>query len=712
MRAFWLFLWLATPAAFLGAAPASSNTEASLILAATEARPGDTVLAGVRLKMKPNWHTYWRNSGDSGTPTSIQWTLPAGVSAGEIQWPVPEKLTVAPFTTYVLHDEAILLVPLALAPDLKAGPVELKAEVSWLECEDLCLPGDATIRASLTIGTETKPGPGAALIESAQQRLPRIAAPGTIPARWAGPPSGEERVLEIEWKGPTGSEPDFFPYASDAYEVMAERIPTAAGLSKKVKKSGPTWPASVPGLLVAMNGKRTAESIEVTLKPDGGGTAGSPPEGPTTPAPAQSLPLMLFFAFIGGLILNIMPCVLPVIALKVLGFVNQSRESPAHVRLLGLAYGAGVLACFLGLALAALAVRQAGGLASWGIVLQNQVARVLLTVVITLVALNLFGVFEVILSGKVTGAAGDLAAREGLSGAFFNGLLAAVLATPCTAPFMGSALAFAFIQPAVVTLLVFFFLGLGLAAPFVALCWQPAWLKWMPRPGAWMERFKVAMGFPMMATAVWLFWFTAPRYGKDGVLYLGLFLVVLATAAWTFGEFVQRGRQRRGLAALVAVSFLASGYYYLLEKQLRWRQPTTALAAAGGSLKHSADGIDWLVWSPEAVAAARAAGRPVLVDFTADNCLNCKLNKVTSLEIGSTRARLKETNTAAFLGDFTDQDPRIAAVLQQHQRAGVPLVLVYPADPQAPPEVLPPVLTPSIVHEALDRAVNRKTAAR
>jgi thiol:disulfide interchange protein DsbD len=220
-----------------------------------------------------------------------------------------------------------------------------------------------------------------------------------------------------------------------------------------------------------------------------------------------------------------------------------------------------------------------------------------------------------------------------------------------------------------------------------------------------MERFKVAMGFPMLATAVWLFWFTAPRFGKDGVLYLGLFLVVLAAASWTFGEFVQRGRKRRALSGVLAGLMLALGYAYFLEGQLHWRQPIDpASIGTGSSLRSSPDGVDWQVWSPEAVAAARSAGHPALVDFTADNCLNCKLNKITSLEIESTRARLKEGKFVAFLADFTDRDARIASILQTHERAGVPLVLVYPADVSKPPEVLPPVLTPDIVSAALDRA--------
>ena len=412
---------------------------------------------------------------------------------------------------------------------------------------------------------------------------------------------------------------------------------------------------------------------------------------------------MLLSAFLGGLILNIMPCVLPVIALKVLGFVNQTKESPARGKMLGLIYGIGVLVSFLVLAGLAIGVQKAGGLASWGMILQNQTFRVVLTVLITLVALNLFGLFEITLSGSVMGAAGNLSAKEGVSGAFFNGVLATILATPCTAPFLAGAIGFAFTQRPTIIILMFLMAGLGLAAPFVILCWNPNWLKILPRPGAWMEKFKIAMGFPMLATAVWIFWFTAPRFGKSGVLWLGLFLVILSAAAWVWGEFVQRGRKRRGLAITISVLLLAGGYVVALEKKLNWRVPTT-ISAGGTSLKESPDGIDWQPWSPEAVAKARADGHVVMVDFTADNCLNCQVNKASSLEIPATRAKLKELSAIAFLGDFTDQDPRIAAELRRYERAGVPLVLVYPRDLNAPVIVLPPILSPGIILDALEKA--------
>ncbi len=286
-----------------------------------------------------------------------------------------------------------------------------------------------------------------------------------------------------------------------------------------------------------------------------------------------------------------------------------------------------------------------------------------------------------------------------MAGAFFNGVLATTLATPCTAPFLAPALGFAFAQSAPVIVLVFLMVGLGLSAPYLALSWQPAWLKFLPKPGGWMEKFKIAMGFPMLATVVWLFSIASDNYGQN-VVWLGGFLVLVAFAAWIFGEFVQRGRKHRVAAALLTLLLLAGSYGLVLEKELDWRVPV-ATSGAGG-LQESAGGIEWQPWSPAAVAAARAAGRPVLVDFTADWCLTCQVNKKTSIEIPSVREKLKVLNAVALIGDYTHFPEAITTELNRFNRAGVPLVLVYPKNPDAQPLVLPAVLTPQIVLDALN----------
>ena len=675
----------------------AAQTQVKLVLAAEAVAPGETVMAGVHLRMPRNWHTYWRYGGDAGDPMKIQWELPSGIAAGPITWPIPEKSNFEGLITYVYEGDVVLLVPLTIGNNVSEGVQQLKATVSWLECETagLCVQGKQDVAASLTIAKASKPSADAKLIEQWKSKLPVDGSFLQPTAKWDGPIKDDARAVVLEFSPTTTwASADFFPYAGKEYDVagQTEKVSGDAGkirLRKTVKKVEGDWPAYLPGILVS---KSAGYEVQI---PIGG-------QKSTAPLNAGALLGMLAFAFLGGLILNFMPCVLPVIALKIFGFVNQSKEHPARVRALGVVYALGVVASFLVLAGIAIAVQQAGGQATWNMALQNQTVRVLLTIVMTLVALNLFGLFEVTLSGGVMTVAGEAASREGYSGAFFNGILATILATPCTAPFLTGAVAFAFTQPPLVIVLAFVAVGLGLAFPYILLSWNPALLRILPRPGAWMEKFKIAMGFPMLATAVWLFWITAGSFGDSGVLWLGLFLVVLAAAAWTYGAFYQRSLKRRGVALAIVLVLLAVGYFGILEGQLSWR--TKVVRSAGGSLREGPDGIDWQAWSPEAVAQARAQGRPVLVDFTAKTCLNCLANKRTSLEIPSTRAKLKKINALALIGDFTDSDPRIAAELKGYNRAGVPLVLVYPKDPSAPPIVLDPILTPGDVQAALDKA--------
>ena len=500
---------------------------------------------------------------------------------------------------------------------------------------------------------------------------------------------------------------DFFPGPSDPFEIEAHTEILSSGpdeirLRKTVHKYEGDWPKEISGLLIQNLGEqRQGYDAQLSIAQSESGATSASASGAVV-MPTKSLWQMLLYAFIGGLILNIMPCVLPVIALKILGFVGQARENPRAVRRLGLIYAAGVLVSFLALASLVIAVKAAGNKAGWGMQFGNPLFIVALTVLVTLVALNLFGVFEVTLSGRVLDATGGLTSKHGAAGAFFNGVLATALATPCTAPFLGVALGFAFAQTTPIIVLMFLTVGLGLALPYVILSWQPAWLKFLPKPGPWMEKFKIAMGFPMLATAVWLFNLTPTFYGGR-VWWLGIFLVVVAMAAWVFGEFFQRGRRRRGFALGVTLALLVGGYLYAIEDQLDWRSPLPPDAMAG-SLKESPDGIDWKRWSPQAVADAQAQNRPVLVDFTADWCLTCQVNKKTSIEIDSVKSKLKEINAVALLGDYTRLPEDITDELNRFDRAGVPLVLVYPKDSDQPPIVLPEALTPGIVLNALTKA--------
>lgn len=681
---------------------AAAHTQARLLLAQSAARPGQTVLAGIQLQMDPEWHTYWKNAGDSGIPTQVEWQLPPGVKAGPLEWPAPQKLPDPNITTYIYDGQVVLLVPITIAPDASPGPVELRAAVSWLECKVECVPGAEKVQASLQIGSEAKASSDAALLERWQKKLPKNGAALGPRAWWEKVSDPSSRPLVLDWKG-TAAQADFYPDSSDAYEVQSatERLPAPAGeirLRKAVKKLAGDWPKSVPGLLIEGAGTNQvayAANVPIGTAPT---TAASPPAsaaGSGPYVPRVSLWQMLLYAFLGGLILNIMPCVLPVIALKILGFVAQAKDEPRRVRRLGLLYGFGVLVSFAALAALVIGIKATGRQAGWGMQFSSPEFVVGLTVLVTLVALNLFGVFEVTMSGKVLGAASTLTAKHGPAGAFFNGVLATILATPCTAPFLGAALGFAFAQSSAIVLLMLLTVGAGLAAPYVVLSWEPAWLKFVPKPGPWMERFKVAMGFPMLATAFWLFSIAADNYGQRA-WWLGFFLILVGLAAWMFGTFVQRGTVGRALATVLTVALLVTGYVGILEGRLHWRSP--AAQDGGSNVDNVPGGVAWQPWSPEAITAARQQGRPVLVDFTAKWCLTCNTIVKPALEDDRVRQRLEQMHAVPLLADFTHFPDAIRQELNRFGRAGVPLVLVYPADPTQNPMVLPepaPLLPPS-----------------
>jgi len=698
--------------ALLGATHLSAtaaNTQALLVLGAEAARPGDTVLAGVHLHMNQDWHTYWKNPGQSGLATTIEWELPPGVTADEIQWPIPRKLPEPEQTTYIFEDDVVLLVPLHLGTNVPAGPLKLKARVDWLECNTKCINEHASLETSVVVGTESKSSKDAELLETWRARLPK---PGTavLPIAWWEKGAADTRPMIIEWNI-TGAvaDADFFPAPAEKFEVqpMTERVAAPSGKARlrvRVKKMSGDWPKIVSGVLIEKSGeKRAAYDAELAVSDSGSTIAGGAISGTISGEGAPQLWRMFLYAFFGGLLLNVMPCVLPVIALKILGFVSEAKNEPGRVRKLGLIYTAGVISSFLVLALIVVALQTAGKGAGWGFQFGNPYFLVAMTTLVTLIALNLFGVFEITLSSGTLTAATTLASKQGAAGAFFNGLLATVLATSCSAPFLGAAIGFAFaLSKPAVTVLILLTVGAGLAAPYLLLCYQPAWLKLLPRPGPWMERFKVAMGFPMLAAAAWLCSILAVPYG-DRAWWMVMFLVFVAVAAWVYGEFVQRGRKHRLVAGLFAAGLLAIGYFHALENKLDWREPLTEVAGQATPSKVAPRGLAWQPWSPEAVAEARAAGRPVVVDFTAKWCPTCNAIVKPSFENPAVQRKLKEVNAVALLADYTRFPENISAELKRFQRAAVPFVLVYPKNAEQPPMVFD-LVGPGTLLDALARA--------
>jgi thiol:disulfide interchange protein len=685
----------------------AAHTQATLVLSDDTAKSGDTVWAGVDLKMDPDWHTYWKNSGDAGMPTTIAWQLPPGVTAGDIQWPLPKKLPPIEVTTYGYDGETMLLVPLTIASNAPSGPITLTANLTWLECKDVCIPVKTTVQATLNIGNETKTSADATVIKSWQVKVPQVDTYHRFEAWWETSPNSDTRTLIIDQKAPPSqnafivySNADFFPNGSDNYEVQAPTDVIVANtfevrLRKTVKKFSGDWPKEISGVMVT---GWMASEIQAPISDNAPKDAATLIKSPLKTvaissnqnvgaSPAGSLALMLLYAFIGGLILNVMPCVLPVIALKILGFVGEARSEPRRVRNLGFIYALGVLASFFGIAVIIIGLKEAGRHVGWGMQFSSPVFVVGLTTLVTLVALNLFGVFEITPGGKIMDAAGQLASKHGAPGAFFNGLLATILATPCTAAYFGYALGFAFTQNPAIIILIFLTAGVGLASPYVLLSCNPALLKFLPKPGAWMEKFKIAIGFPMLITVMWLFSVAAYDYGTR-VLWLGVFLVIVAFAAWIYGEFIQRGRRGKSIAVVSILILLIGGYAYALEAHLHWREMMPATDASASLISSSAEGVTWKSWSPQAVAQARAAGRPVVVDFTATWCVTCNAIVKPALENPSVTAKLKELNAAALLGDYTHTPQDITDEISKYGSAGVPLVLIFPKNPDAPAIVL------------------------
>ncbi len=684
----------------LQAAPQrDAHTEAQLIAQRTAITPGQPFTVALRLTMDEHWHTYWRNPGDSGMPTSLKWELPAGFSAGPIQWPAPHYLEVAGLVSYAYEGTVLLLVEITPPAQLAEARVTLRAGAAWLACKEECIPGRVQLKLDLPV--QSTPAPAderwAQLFAQAQAQLPRTPADGAVSAvQEAGRP-----VLRfpLRWGG-DAQQVRFFPLADQWLELAAPQTAGVAGelatLALPVSSLVKELPTRLTGVLViepADGGARQAWAVDVPL--------GAPPAGvaSSTAAPALSFGAALLYAFLGGLLLNLMPCVFPVLSIKVLGFVQQAGGDQRAAGVHGWLFALGVLVSFWVLTAVLLGLRAGGSQLGWGFQLQEPVFVAAMALLMFAVGLNLAGVFEVglgvmTLAGKASGTV----QQEGKGGAFFSGVLATAIATPCTAPLMGPAVGLALTWPMAQTVAVFTMLGVGMAAPYVVLSLFPAWLKWLPRPGAWMETFKQVMAFPMFLTALWLAWVFSQQAG--GALGMALLLagaLALAWGAWAWGRWQRPGRSApaRGLAGI-----FAAGMIVLALALPVWAARHLQAASSADS---SLDGLAWEPYSDARLAELRAAGKVVLVDFTADWCLTCKVNEATVLSTAAVRDAVNQQEAALLKADWTRQDEAITKALARFGRSSVPLYVVYgPGLPE--PRVLPTVITPALVVEALEQA--------
>ena len=686
-----------------------------------EAAAAQPVWVGLQITHAPEWHTYWKNAGDSGMPTELQWTLPPGVMAGDIAWPLPKKIPIGHLANYGYEGTVLLPVPLIITPEYKPGvladALDVKLKATWLVCRKECIPQDGEFALKIPLRSSTALN-GAAFDAALKSQPADVAGAHQLALKDDG------KRLAVRVAGlpvdVRGQPLELFPESPGV--VVTAATPAKPGEPVGARSwsqhwDGDVWTADVPVsperadspekmTLVLVAGERgwraeapvagawpalalpagVSPALEAALKANANAGANAPPPAAPTAVPASTFVWALLGALIGGLVLNLMPCVFPVLAIKVLGFTQHADDRRAH-RTSGLAYTAGVVLSFLALGALMLALRAAGQQLGWGFQLQSPAVVAALTVLFTVIGLNLAGVFE--FGSFLPSRLATLEARNPVANSFLTGMLAVAVASPCTAPFMGASLGLAVGLPALQALLIFAAIGLGMALPYLAASWWPAVARLLPKPGAWMDTFKKFMAFPMFGTAVWLLWVLGQQTGIDGAGALLALLVVLALVLWALGL---TGRTRIVLASfsIAAGALLASA---IGPNVIKMAEAATPVAETPGAR--------WQPWSAERVQTALGAGQPVFVDFTAAWCVTCQYNKKTTLASAEVLSAMDAAKVQTFRADWTRRDAAITAELQKLGRSGVP-VYVLQAPGQAP-VVFSEILSATEVKDALGR---------
>ncbi len=662
------------------------------LLADTDAVvPGKPFTVGLLLRMAPAWHTYWKFSGDAGLPSELKWKLPSGWKIGEIQWPIPLK-TIDPgdIQTYGYENEVLLMQEITPPTKLDSSSVKISADASWLVCERICIPGGATLQLELPASTASQ--------LANTELFARYRS--LLPQNWPG-----ANVATADW-GRVGSDlrlkvtsetlanypaVDFFPLPEQSTVVGHPRIESRSKNEVVFRipiESSEKNLSSMAGLLVFSH------------QPNGEDRAAWQIATPTAvsaarPAPVRGIFTFLLFGFLGGIILNLMPCVLPVISLKIFGFIQQAGQSRHKIFRSGIAFTIGIFAWFIALALLLIALKAAGRDVTWGgFQFTNAYFVLALSVIVLVFALNLFGVFEISLPQSMTRGLLSTTERKDDLGSFFQGVFATVLATPCTAPFLGTALGFAFSQSPAIILLMFVAIAAGMSAPYLLLSAQPAWLRFLPKPGPWMLHVKQFMGFLLLATLLFLLYVLGAQRGLEGAIWASCFLLVISVACWMKGAFVVPTAsvlKRSVVLVLMLVLVFMSGIYFIGNKF-----HSADIASADSRLPG-----DWQAFTPERLQAELEQGRFVFVDFTAAWCLTCKFNEASVLENAEVRQAFQRHGIVKMKADWTNGDPAITKLLQHFGRPGVPLYVLYPGKNEEP-IVFPELLTKSMVLEKLE----------
>ena len=667
----------------------TEEVKAELLADRAAVAPGGSVWLGLDLKIKSGWHTYWRTPGDSGQPTSIRWTLPAGVTAEPIQWPVPDRVEVLGIMNFGYHDHVTLLNELKVDAGAVPADAVIKADVTWLVCADVCIPQDASFSMPLKIDpAATETTPAATAIQVVRNSLPQ-AAPFPVKATRSG-----NQLTFTAGPGVAGDVKNvtYFPYQDglivnatpQTAKVSGDTVSVAVAAEKKSETI-----ANASGILVMERAAPGGGTAKVGYAFDAPISWTGPAAGDAAGA-ETSFALALLFAFLGGIILNLMPCVLPVLVMKAMSFIKQSGASAAERRKDALFYTAGVLAAFTALVGSLIALRAAGAAIGWGFQLQSPVFVAIIAYVMLILGLNLSGVFVI---GGNFGMGQSLTTKPGATGSFFTGLLAVVVAAPCTGPFMGTALGFALTQSPLMSLVIFEALALGLAFPYLLLAFVPAAGKLLPRPGVWMDRIKQVLAFPLYGSAAWLVWVLAQQVDPIGLAFAFAGVVAVGFAAWIYGiaqQSEQRGRQiGLGFAGLAVVAVIA--VIFSLNDR------AAAAPAQSGAV---AEGAPSEPFTAARLKELQAAGRPVLVNFTAAWCLTCIVNERVALSHQDVADALKGRNVAYLKADWTNRNAEITTALHALGRDGVPLYVIYDAR-GGTPKILPQLLTPAIVTEAI-----------
>ena len=697
--------------AAVGAEVVTPQVRAELVAHAPQGlAAGKPLWLGLKIEHKPHWHTYWKNPGDSGLPTTLTWGLPTGVKAGDIQWPTPVRLPIGPLMNYGFEGTLLLPVAVQLPAGWQGEQLDVKLQAQWLVCKDVCIPEEGEF--ALSIPAQSATAGHAPLFDATQARVPQAVAGLQGSAEVQGADLVLKlRGLPVAWQGqPMAVFPELAGVINNAAKPQAQwqgdswtaRVPLDAQRSES-----PQQLALVLALALANSGEAAGLRLEVPVTtpwptvaqaaaaplPALNASTAPPPAALPTAAPPAATGLLgaLLLALAGGALLNLMPCVFPVLSLKVLGFAAHGQDRQA-VLAGGLAYTAGVVLSFVALAALMLALRAGGEQLGWGFQLQQPLVVAALAALFTLIGLNLAGLFE--LGTVLPSSLASARARHPVADSALTGVLAVAVASPCTAPFMGAALGLALGLPTWQALLIFAALGLGMALPYLLASAWPPLARALPRPGVWMAHFKTLMAFPMFATVVWLVWVLGQQVGIDGAAAFLSLLVALAFAAWAWGSptLGPRARWGFGVAAALSLALVANWAWPSLREA-----PVGAMPAAGTST--AADG--WQAWSADAVNKAQSEGRSVFVDFTAAWCVTCQVNKRTTLADASVKSALADKKVLLLRADWTRRDSAISAELARLQRSGVPVYALY-APGAAAPVLLPEILTVADVQAALN----------